>query len=58
MDYAVTGVWGAKTKSIGVAGFLSGDDRLGLPKIEDERRHRRVGRRPAGSTGNERDEDC
>jgi hypothetical protein len=64
MDYGVTGVWGAKAKSIGVTGFLPGDDRLGLPKIEDERRRWPVGRRPAGSAENERvevefyDEDC
>jgi hypothetical protein len=58
MDYGVTGVWGAKAKSIGVAGFLPRDDRLGLPEIEDEQRRRRVGRRPTKSVGNERDEDC
>jgi hypothetical protein len=36
MDYGVTAVWGAKAKSTGVAGFLPGDDRQGLPEIEDE----------------------
>jgi hypothetical protein len=33
MDCGVTDMWGAKAKSIGVTGFLPGDDRLGLPEM-------------------------